>query len=48
MLHRLPPPQRGQKPILNDVQPDLHPLEILFDVYKLIQITSVSLAHSVA
>ncbi|CCL99134.1 uncharacterized protein FIBRA_01149 [Fibroporia radiculosa] len=38
MLHRLPPTERGQKPILNDIQPDLHPLEVLYDVQKLVQI----------
>ncbi|PCH38233.1 hypothetical protein WOLCODRAFT_64717 [Wolfiporia cocos MD-104 SS10] len=38
MLHRLPPLERGRKPILNDIQPDLHPLEVLHDVQKLIQI----------
>lgn len=35
MLHRLPPAQ-GQKPALNEIQPDLEPLEVLFDVSKLL------------
>ncbi|OSX65213.1 hypothetical protein POSPLADRAFT_1044618 [Postia placenta MAD-698-R-SB12] len=40
LLHRLPPTERGAKPILNDIQPDLHPLEVLFDVQKLVQISN--------
>ena len=36
ILHRLPPINEGQKPVLHEVQPDLHPLEILFDVSKLL------------
>ena len=35
MLHRLPPTISGRRPILNEIQPDLHPLEVLFDVKKL-------------
>lgn len=38
IMHRLPPTERGQKPFLNTVQPDLHPVEILFDVKKLMQV----------
>ncbi|KAI0928780.1 hypothetical protein AcV7_008835 [Taiwanofungus camphoratus] len=38
MLRRLPPLERGRKAILNDIQPDLHPLEILYDVKKFMQI----------
>ena len=34
MLHRLPPSFR-RKPNINEVQPDLHPLEVLYDVGKL-------------
>ncbi|KAJ7582745.1 hypothetical protein C8J56DRAFT_791650 [Mycena floridula] len=34
MLHRLPPAE-GQKPPLNEIQPNLEPLEVLFDVKKL-------------
>jgi anaphase-promoting complex subunit 5 len=33
MLHRLHP---GQKPPLNEIQPHLEPLEVLFDVKKLL------------
>ncbi|EIN07406.1 hypothetical protein PUNSTDRAFT_105115 [Punctularia strigosozonata HHB-11173 SS5] len=40
MLNRLPPVERGRKPALNEIQPDLHPLELLFDVKKLMQTTS--------
>ena len=40
-MHRLPPNERGQKPFLNTVQPDLHPVEILFDVKKLMQVQNV-------
>ena len=40
-MHRLPPTERGQKPFLNTVQPDLHPVEILFDVKKLMQVQNV-------
>ncbi|PPQ78100.1 hypothetical protein CVT25_015634 [Psilocybe cyanescens] len=36
ILHRLPPLDEAQKPILQEVQPDLHPFEILFDVSKLL------------
>ncbi|KAF5380845.1 hypothetical protein D9615_003925 [Tricholomella constricta] len=36
MLHRLPPTVPGRKPALNEIQPDLHPLEVLFDVKKLV------------
>ncbi|KAG6890724.1 hypothetical protein C0995_005097 [Termitomyces sp. Mi166 len=35
MLHRLPSTEPGRKPTLNELQPDLHPLEVLFDVKKL-------------
>jgi len=34
LLHRLPP--EGKRPVLNEIQPDLHPLEVLFDVGKLL------------
>ncbi|KZT11383.1 uncharacterized protein LAESUDRAFT_755040 [Laetiporus sulphureus 93-53] len=40
MLHRLAPLERGQKPIINDIQPDLHPLEVLHDVQKLIKVNN--------
>lgn len=36
LLHRLPPTCPGTRPVLNEIQPDLHPLEILFDVSKLL------------
>lgn len=41
IMHRLPSTERGQKPLLNTVQPDLHPVEILFDVKKLMQVQNV-------
>jgi len=34
MLHRLPPSTR-RKPDINEIQPDIHPLEVLYDVKKL-------------
>ncbi|KAG1905687.1 armadillo-type protein [Suillus fuscotomentosus] len=34
MLHRLP--SLNETPVLNEIQPDLHPLEVLFDVTKLL------------
>ncbi|KAG2157068.1 armadillo-type protein [Suillus clintonianus] len=34
MLHRLP--SLNETPVLNEIQPDLHPLEVLFDVAKLL------------
>jgi hypothetical protein len=36
MLHRLPPIVPGRKPALNEIQADLHPLEVLFDVNKIL------------
>ncbi|EPT05996.1 hypothetical protein FOMPIDRAFT_1154647 [Fomitopsis schrenkii] len=38
LLNRLPPTERGRKPVINEVQPDLHPYEILRDVEKLMHI----------
>ncbi|KDQ60855.1 hypothetical protein JAAARDRAFT_31853 [Jaapia argillacea MUCL 33604] len=38
MLHRLPPLEKGRKPLLNDIQSGLHPFEVLFDVKKLMQL----------
>ncbi|KAF8559544.1 hypothetical protein OG21DRAFT_1402070 [Imleria badia] len=38
MLHRLPPGlSTNEMPLLNEIQPDLHPSEVLFDVAKLLQ-----------
>ncbi|KAL4248144.1 Anaphase-promoting complex subunit 5 [Abortiporus biennis] len=39
LLHRLPP-SRGERPTINEIQPDLHPLEVLSDVKKLIWVGS--------
>ncbi|PIL23911.1 hypothetical protein GSI_13662 [Ganoderma sinense ZZ0214-1] len=38
LLHRLPPLEPGGRPIINEVQPDMHPLEILADVKKLMNV----------
>ncbi|KAI0646968.1 hypothetical protein C8Q79DRAFT_957197 [Trametes meyenii] len=40
LLHRLPvlPAERGKKPIINEIQPQMHPLEILYDAKKLLVI----------
>ncbi|KAJ7063271.1 hypothetical protein C8F01DRAFT_984862 [Mycena amicta] len=35
MLHRLPPPIERRRPALNEIEAHIHPLEILFDVSKL-------------
>ncbi|KAI0046097.1 hypothetical protein FA95DRAFT_1560450 [Auriscalpium vulgare] len=40
LMHRLPPIQKDQKPIINEIQAGLHPLEVLFDVEKLIRVSS--------
>lgn len=40
MLHRLP--SLNETPVLNEIQPDLHPLEVLFDVTKLLDPQYVS------
>jgi len=36
ILNRLPKDTPGEKPNLQEIQSDLHPLEVLFDVSKLI------------
>ncbi|KAI0637056.1 hypothetical protein C8Q77DRAFT_1095769 [Trametes polyzona] len=38
LLHRLPvlPNERGKKPTINEIQPQMHPLEILYDAKKLL------------
>lgn len=41
MLHRLPHAEPGRRPVLNEIQPDLNPLEILFDVRKLMTVAYV-------
>ncbi|CAA7271729.1 unnamed protein product [Cyclocybe aegerita] len=35
LLHRIPYENTEKKPFLHEIQPDLHPLEILYDVKKL-------------
>ncbi|KAH9951375.1 hypothetical protein B0H21DRAFT_849637 [Amylocystis lapponica] len=40
LLHRLPPLEHDRKAFLNDVQPGLHPFEILYDVKKLLKIAN--------
>lgn len=41
MLHRLPHGEPGRRPVLNEIQPDLNPLEVLFDVKKLTTVAYV-------
>ena len=43
LLHRLPPLEPGRRPIINEPQPDMHPLEILADVKKLLDVKHVSI-----
>ncbi|KAL0946934.1 hypothetical protein HGRIS_013094 [Hohenbuehelia grisea] len=38
LMHRLPSTEPSRKPILNEIQPDLHPLEILYDIKKLMDV----------
>ncbi|KAH8099478.1 hypothetical protein BXZ70DRAFT_227681 [Cristinia sonorae] len=38
LLHRIP--EEGQRPVINEIQPDLHPFEILYDCKKLMQVNS--------
>jgi hypothetical protein len=38
MLHRLPPENSSQKQALNEIQPDMHPLEVFYDVNKLLEV----------
>lgn len=48
MLHRLPPDSStNDTPLLNEIQPDLHPSEVLFDVAKLLQPQGVRLNYRV-
>jgi hypothetical protein len=46
MLHRLP--SLNEIPVLNEIQPDLHPLEVLFDVTKLLDPQYVMTVHDTA
>lgn len=39
LMNRLPPLEQGRKPIINELQAYLHPLEILNDVKKLMQVS---------
>jgi hypothetical protein len=43
ILRRLPQTIPGQKPVLHEIQPDLHPLEVLYDVSKLLDEQNVEL-----
>ncbi|KAI0341698.1 hypothetical protein BDW22DRAFT_1358540 [Trametopsis cervina] len=36
LLNRLPPLERNRKMVINEIQPDLHPSEALYDVKKLL------------
>ncbi|KAN0140851.1 hypothetical protein V8E53_001295 [Lactarius tabidus] len=40
LLHRIPPKNENQKPVINEMQPGLHPIELLFDVEKLLRVNS--------
>ncbi|KAH9027662.1 hypothetical protein EDB84DRAFT_1272610 [Lactarius hengduanensis] len=40
LLHRLQPKNKNQKPVVNEMQPGLHPIELLFDVEKLLRVNS--------
>ncbi|KAI0006228.1 hypothetical protein BJV74DRAFT_880515 [Russula compacta] len=40
LLHRLPPKHKNHKPAINEIQPGLHPIEVLFDVEKLLRVKS--------
>jgi len=40
LLHRLPPKHQNHKPAINEIQPGLHPIEVLFDVEKLLRVKS--------
>ena len=44
ILRRLPQTIPGQKPVLHEIQPDLHPLEVLFDVSKLLDEQNVDVS----
>ncbi|KAH9946187.1 uncharacterized protein BXZ73DRAFT_86363 [Epithele typhae] len=43
LLHRLAPLEAGQRPVINEPQPDMHPLEILADVNKLLTFSTMGL-----
>ncbi|KAF8258613.1 hypothetical protein EI94DRAFT_1621071 [Lactarius quietus] len=40
LLHRIPPKNENQRPVINEMQPGLHPTELLFDVEKLLRVNS--------
>jgi len=40
LLHRLSPKHKNQKPVINEIQPSLHPIEVLYDVEKLLKVKS--------
>ncbi|KAI0316674.1 hypothetical protein OF83DRAFT_1172648 [Amylostereum chailletii] len=40
LLHRIPSPKTGVKPVINEIQPALHPLEVLYDIEKLLRVSS--------
>ncbi|KAI9458485.1 hypothetical protein F5148DRAFT_1001378 [Russula earlei] len=40
LLHRLPPKHKNHRPAINEIQPSLHPIEVLFDVEKLLRVKS--------
>ena len=40
-MNRLPTTDRGRRPLINDIQPDLHPLDILHDAKKFLTVSYV-------
>ncbi|KAI0082698.1 hypothetical protein K474DRAFT_1702690 [Panus rudis PR-1116 ss-1] len=40
LLHRLPPVDESKKPTINEIQFYLHPLELLYDIKKLLQVNN--------
>ncbi len=46
LLNRLPPTERGRRPFMNDLQAELHPMEILHDVKKLLTVSHVRISIS--
>ncbi len=45
MLNRLQPLERNRKMAINELQPELHPSEALFDVKKLLVVGNVRDPH---
>ncbi|KAJ3546950.1 hypothetical protein NM688_g5456 [Phlebia brevispora] len=39
LQNRLAPVERGQRPIINELQPELHPMDVLYDAKKLLTVS---------